>query len=57
MFIPATLSAAANRFVKSQPADRNPRFPRKDYAGAVHVSGALLRYSSTTPATDRPEKR
>lgn len=49
VFLPASLTRAANDFVASQPAERNPRFPRKDFAGAVMIGGNILRYSTTSP--------
>lgn len=54
VFLPASLTRAANDFVKAQPVERNPRFPRKDFGGAVMVGGNILRYSTTSaPRTDR----
>jgi hypothetical protein len=48
-FLPSHLTDAANRYVEQQPADRTPRFPRKEFAGAVVIRGGILRYSTTTP--------
>jgi hypothetical protein len=48
MFLPASLTAMANRHVKNSPADALPRF-RRDVPH-VTVGGAILRYSSETPA-------
>ena len=48
MFLPKTLVRSTNKFVTDQPADRNPRFPRKDFAGALALRGGILRYSTTS---------
>lgn len=48
VFLPKALTAAATRHVHNSPADALPRF-RKDFPGAVHVRGGILRYSTTTP--------
>lgn len=49
-FLPPALTNGANKYVASQPEDRNPRFPRKDGSGLVVIRGGILRYSTTTPA-------
>lgn len=54
IFLPPALTAGANKYVASQPEDRNPRFPRKDGPGIVRVRGGILRYSTTSaPRGDR----
>jgi hypothetical protein len=47
MFLPASLVRSTNKFVADQSAERNPRFPRKDFAGALAIAGGILRYSTT----------
>lgn len=46
IFLPPSLTRAANEYVKGQPADRNPRFKRS--GSLVYVRGGILRYSTTT---------
>jgi hypothetical protein len=48
VFLPASLVRSTNKFVADQSAERNPRFPRKDFAGALMLRGGVLRYSTTT---------
>jgi hypothetical protein len=52
MFLPKSLTAAATRHVHNSPADQLPRF-RKGFTGEVHVRGAILRYSTATPANPK----
>lgn len=53
IFLPPALTAAANRYVANSPAERNPSFRKVEFAGAVVISGGILRYSTTTPAPER----
>lgn len=46
IFLPPSLTRAANEYVKGQPDDRNPRFKRS--GSLVYVRGGILRYSTTT---------
>lgn len=48
IFLPPALTANANRYVVASPPERNPSFPKKDFAGAVVISGSILRYSTTS---------
>lgn len=48
MFLPAKLTNRPNAYVDNQPEERRVPTFGKD-APRVHVKGALLRYSSTTP--------
>lgn len=55
MFLHPNLVRAANAYVEAQgEIDRNPRFPRKDFNGAVLIRGDILRYSTTTPEAVKP---
>lgn len=51
-FLPAALVRPANTYVSRQPEDKNPVFPR-NRAPQIHVRGALLRYSTSTPPAKR----
>ena len=49
VFLPVSLVRSTNKFVTEQSSERNPRFPRKDFAGALAIAGGILRYSTATP--------
>ncbi|MFI8890498.1 hypothetical protein [Streptomyces paradoxus] len=54
MFLSPRAVASANNYVKNGPEDRNPSFR----AGVgISVSGATLRYSTTSPAEDKKAKQ
>lgn len=48
MFLPASLTDMANRYVKKSAPDQLPRF-RRDVPH-VALKGSILRYSTTGPA-------
>ncbi|MDX3551007.1 hypothetical protein PV729_04340 [Streptomyces europaeiscabiei] len=48
MFLTPQITASTNRFVHNSPADTLPAFRR--VPSMLEVGGAILRYSTTTPA-------
>jgi hypothetical protein len=57
MFLTPQQVRAANAYVESQDAERNPRFPRKDFGGALIIRGDILRYSTTSAPRDEEAQR
>ncbi|MFB7185191.1 hypothetical protein ACFCZT_07700 [Streptomyces sp. NPDC056230] len=54
MFLSPKVTATPNRYVENGPEDRTPSFHPEVYR---EISGAKLRYSTTSPAPVKPSKK